>query len=224
MKTVLKIIKFLLTTAIIPICLILLWIYNMRPFTYFSQKMNLDYQITDNASATIDQAVLVFVLTVFIKLIETINRPKISVSINDPKDPNKDAIVKYSLNQGLKKLIIQVHCDYKYLFCKKLGSQLMVEIHWGDWLSIEIDEPKTKQLNGELSKNKWCVLTSEQMGVYDIKIQFEVPLYFSVNGDSIKNGFITPKLRFKRFKLTNFLFFLFISREEESIEIKLMKE
>jgi hypothetical protein len=153
-------IKYLLSVAATPVSLLLLWIFNIRPFELILKitGWKLDVTNVETITAAIDLALLVLIYNVIYKLLSLIEKPVTMIlAIEDPRNPDNYQVVKHNPSDGLVKLKFTASVDYKSSAFKtvtKLGCEHYFEFHWSDWLELEIDD--IIGINGlYLSQNRW---------------------------------------------------------------------
>lgn len=234
MKGFLSFLKYIFSVAATPVSLILLWVFNIRPVSFAFSLFNyqLSVQNIETTTAALDLAFLVLIYNIVGKLLSKIKKPiTLDISIEDSTDPNNDPVVKYDPTQGLKKLKCKVTFNYRHPFLRRIStlcSHHIIEIHWSEWITIEIDEPVSLNLLGVSNKNSWASRVTAQLGPYDTNLNLVIPFYFTVKNSYIKDGSIFPKVKFHSNIIAHCLIrcvaSLFISINESKIQIRLIKE
>ncbi|AUS27049.1 hypothetical protein MMB75_05505 [Paenibacillus sp. P2(2022)] len=224
--------KYLFTVSATPVSLLLLLIFNIRPFKKILEITGWTLNATnvETTTAAIDLAILVLLYNILGKVFSKFKKPvSIKFSIEDPKDPEGDLTVKYDSSTGLKKMKIKVSVDYKNNFLKflsRLGSEHYIEVHWNNWFTFEIDEEISNSIGGATSVNKWSAPIS--LGNYDYQAKFDIPFYFTINNTLRRNGSIVPELRFHSNFVLNYvmilLTYMWIDKKEQKIDVILLRE
>jgi hypothetical protein len=239
MKHLTRLIKYLWTVSNNLVCILLVWIFNVSPLHIYSKitGWSIPSSLPLTATAAIDLAVILFLYNnlgfLLSKLFSLLIKPvKVNLSIIDPSNPSEHKSILYDLQSGLKKLKFRVSISYKNGFFKTvstLGLCHIVELHWGQWLEVDVRDDASSRLSGESGNNYWRCYLTRSMGTYDVETSFELPFYFTVRNNVIRKGFITPKIKLlPNSKFVNALLVLLtypiVSVNEQRIEITLAKE
>ncbi|GIO03043.1 hypothetical protein J5TS2_37110 [Brevibacillus halotolerans] len=210
------IIKYVLSVIASPVCLLLVWCFNIRPFSYFKETFNGAFtsNIPDTAMVAIDLSIVLVVYNVIGKLIEKLERPvKVKISIINPADSLGEDTTKYTFGEHTKKLKITGEISYNSTFFKNLTTckgafPHVLEVHWNDrWLTVRFDERKTEKLKASTKEGKWTCSFDELLGEKTNKTTFEIPIFFNVDSDIIRSGEIECQVTYgsKSFLLNTIL-------------------
>ncbi|WP_139491059.1 hypothetical protein [Brevibacillus dissolubilis] len=203
MRTLISLIKYLYTVTASPLALLLIWIFNIRPFKYIYDKFHLEIKSSNPEPiiAAIDLAILLLLHNIIWKIVSKLKRPvNIKVTIIDPKDALDEETTKYDFGGQARKLKVKGQVSYKNLFYKRISTLFgianhVLEIRWNkNWLTVAVDDKRGDIESGKIEGNRWyCDLTA-LIEKYDIETNIELPIYFSVNNDFIRTGKISARI------------------------------
>lgn len=227
MKLISSIIKYLFSIGGSPVTLSLLWVFDIRPFSFTYELLKIQKVIPDNGMIALDLASLLLLYNIILKLFDwvltKIQKPiSMSFSIVDQSHPdNQDSITIYANDQKLHKLTLKVQVNYRHLFLKKFTNPYL-ELYWSRWITLEINEKKSEQMGGIMNDNDWRAPLLYSIGPMEQEMKFDVPFYITPGATFSSKGYIIPKLKFVENKPFSFLFkLLMIEVNEKKFEITL---
>lgn len=246
MKLLSSVISYIWSKSVTIIALFSVWIFKFDPYSYINNIFHFDIEATnqETVKGAINLAILIFVYDICGKLISLTgtklleivglkNKVEVSIKISDPTDPDDCEKIKYTFGSTLKKVELHAKIDYKRNFLKKVvtwGREHFIEIHWNEqWLTLEIDEDKAKDLNGIKENGVWKFGISNMLTIEQLDTIFRMPIYFTVNrNDTIRKGYINAKLTTNHKRkinrsLCSITTALIMDKEIKSLEIILTK-
>ncbi|OMD83449.1 hypothetical protein BSK49_24500 [Paenibacillus odorifer] len=200
-----KALLFLLSISYQPGALFLVWIWNVRPFTWISDSLNIDLikifgtQNPITLQSALDVALLAWLLNLLLQLLkillDKLVRPvKVEIKVKDPTDQTKNNSTLYSFAEN-KSVPLKVECEMeiKWRLVGKLLRLLKsnLTIAWPEgWLSLRIDN--SNKYGQSIVKKGNIYFFSPWISISDAESssRFQLIIFFNVNHDYKTEGSI----------------------------------
>jgi len=211
MMQILRFLIYIAKKALIPIALVLVWLYDIRPLTYVDKILSIDLTNQINEMklppaiiGAIDVAILTFIFTLISDVVNKFFSKPIDLTIKlKPTNSNADSLtVKYDQNKLENaegepislKLSGQVHKFYKIIGFIFRG--IKVKIYWHPkWISVTMNDYQSNELLNPKTKPGEIYfdilnLFSDSDDILDLPFK----LYVTANNNIKREGKVAAKI------------------------------